>query len=372
MSRSTIGLNLLWLVPGEVGGSEESTLATVRALVELADPQLDLRLFVLESLLAAHPDVTAALPTEVLPISGRARLGRIAAEASWLAVRSRGLDLLHHAGGTAPPVRGTPYVLTLHDLQPLEASATHNLVKRASLGLAGPQSVRHARRTIVPSEFVRATVISRLGAAEDRVVVVPHGIDVLAAPTPADVVRDRYGIDGPVVLYPAITYPHKNHAVLIDAFARVVARHPDALLVLTGGRGGEEDRVRDQIDALGLRARVRRTGRISAADVAGLYRQAAVVAVPSRYEGFGLPAAEAMAYGTALVASNVTALPEVVGDGGVLVPPDDVSAWADALSDLLDRPVERERLAAAGLGRAQRYTWAANARALAEVYRAAG
>ena len=199
----------------------------------------------------------------------------------------------------------------------------------------------------------------------------PHGVDVRTDPTPAEVLRERYRLDGPVILYPAITYPHKNHAVLVDAFAEVMRRHPDALLVLPGGRGGEEDRLRDQIDQLGLRERVRRTGRISAADVAGLYQEARVVAVPSRYEGFGLPAVEAMAYGAALVAASATALPEVVGGAGVLVAPEDVAGWAAAICDLLDDAEGRSRLGALGLERARRYTWAANAAALTNLYRRA-
>jgi glycosyltransferase involved in cell wall biosynthesis len=368
MTRATIGINLLWLVPGEVGGSEESTLASIRALVAHAEPTLDLRLFALESLVHAHPDIVAALPTEVLPLSGRARWGRVAAETSWLAARSRGLDLVHHAGGTAPPLRSTPYVLTLHDLQPLERRATHSIVKRAYLGTVIPPSVRHARLTAVPSEYVRRSVLSRFGVDPGRVVVVPHGVDVLDHPTASAVVRERYALDGPVILYPAITYPHKNHAVLVAAFAEVLRRHPDALLVLTGGRGSEEDRLRAQIDSLGLRGRVRRTGRISAADVAGLYGEASVVAVPSRYEGFGLPAVEAMAYGTPLIAAASTALPEVVGDAGSLVAPDDVAGWAAAISHLLESADERTRLAEAGRERAARYTWSANAAALADLY----
>lgn len=371
MTRATIGINLLWLVPGQVGGSEESTLASVRALVDQADPDRDLRLFVLEPMLRSHPDLVDALPVEVLPMSGRARWGRVAAETSWLALRSRGFDLLHHAGGTAPPLRAAPYVLTLHDLQPLEATATHGVLKRAYLNLAIPPSVTGARLTIVPSDFVRRSVLSRLSIDPDRVVVVPHGVDVLAHPTPADVLTERYRLDGPVILYPAITYPHKNHGLLVEAFAEVHRQRPDALLVLTGGRGGEEDRLRAQIDRLGLRHRVRRTGRISAADVAGLYDLAAAVAVPSRYEGFGLPAIEAMAYGAPLVAADVTALPEVVGEAGVLLPVDSPSAWADALVTLLDDAAERERLANLGRAQAARFTWSANATALAGVYRRA-
>ena len=139
-----------------------------------------------------------------------------------------------------------------------------------------------------------------------------------------------------------------------------------------GAEGSEEPELHAQIESLGLSDRVRRTGRISAADVAGLYRAAAVVAVPSRYEGFGLPAAEAMAHGAAVVAADATALPEVVGDAGILVDPDDVDGWATAIGSLIDDPGERGRLGTLGRARsAARHSWAANAAALADVYRSA-
>jgi alpha-1,3-rhamnosyl/mannosyltransferase len=367
----SVGINLLWLVPDGVGGSEESTLASLRALRDLAPDDLDLRLFVLEPFAAAHPDVADAFRTTVLPLSGRSRAARVGGEASWLASRTRRLDLVHHAGGTAPPMRGAPYVLTVHDLQPLEQRATHGRLKRAYLGAILPRSVHAARRIAVPSEFVRQSLLTRLDANPLRVVVIPHGVETHPAPTPVDEVVARYQLDGPVVLYPAITYPHKNHAVLVEAFAAVVTEHPDAVLVLTGGEGAEEASVRAQVDRLGLRDRVRRTGRIPAADVAGLYRAATVVAVPSRYEGFGLPAVEALAYGAPLVAASATALPEVVGEAGVLVDPDDVAGWAAALTELVASSEERARLASAGLRQAARYSWAANAAAFADLYRAA-
>jgi alpha-1,3-rhamnosyl/mannosyltransferase len=204
------------------------------------------------------------------------------------------------------------------------------------------------------------------------VVTIPHGVAWPPAEvTPADEVRVRFGLDGPVVLYPAITYPHKDHATLVAAFALAGADHPDAVLVLTGGEGACEADVRRQISRLGLGDRVRRLGRVSDADVAGLYSVATVVAVPSTYEGFGLPAAEAMAAGVPLVAARATAIPEVVGDAGVLVEPGDVPAWGAAIGRLLGVPAERDELAARGRERARRYTWSANAAALAELYRTA-
>ena len=369
---AAVGINLLWLVPGQVGGSEESTVATLHALRALAPPDLALQLFALEPFAAAHPDLVATFPTTLLSHAGGSRLARIAAESSWLATRTRGLDLVHHAGGTAPLRAGAPYVLTIHDLQPLERRATHGGVKRAYLSAVLPRAVKGARGIAVPSDFVRSSVLQRFGADPRRVVTIPHGVSAgrTEAATAEDV-RARYRLSGPVVLYPAITYPHKDHATLVGAFALVRQHHPEAVLVLTGGEGACEREVADQIDRLGLRASVRRTGRIPTADVAGLYSVASVVAVPSTYEGFGLPAAEAMAAGVAVVAARDTAIPEVVGDAGVLVPPGDVTAWAAAIGALLDDGEERVRLAGLGRLRVEQFTWEANAEGFAALYRRA-
>lgn len=368
---ATVGINLLWLVPGEVGGSEESTVASLLALHALGAPDLRFRVFASAAFAAAHPEVARAFPTDRWPHSGRSRAGRVLGESTWLARRTADLDLVHHAGGTVPSVGRAPCVLTVHDLQPLERSATHGSFKRAYLRATIPRSVRAARVVVTPSEFVRRSVIAGLGVDPARVVSVPHGVDLPVAITERAELEARYRIDGPVVLYPAITYPHKNHLTLVDAFAEVLAQHPDALLVLPGGKGSLEDEVLARIQVHRLTDRVRRLGRIPAADVAGLYSLAAVVAVPSLYEGFGLPAVEAMVHGVALVAASSTALPEVAGAAGELVDPLDASAWAAALSALLADPARRARMGEAGRVRSRHYRSEANAECLANVYRQA-
>lgn len=370
MSGTRIGVNLLWLAPGRVGGSEESTVASLLALRERAEPGLVVTLFATPALARAHPHLVAAFPHELSAPAERSRAARIVVESTWLATRTRGLDLVHHVGGTAPAARTCPYVLTIHDLQPLERTATHGRLKRAYLSVAIPRSVAGARRVVVPSDFVRRSLVDRFGVDPARVATIPHGVATGPA-TPEEDLRERFRLPGPVVLYPAIAYPHKNHSVLVSAFALVSGAHPAATLVLTGGPGAEDPALEAQIAALGLSDRVRRTGRVPAADVAGLYRLAHVVAVPSRYEGFGLPAAEAMAYGAPVVAADATALPEVVGDAGVLVDPDDVEGWGAALDRLLADQGERLRLSDAGRERARRYSWEANAEALAALYREA-
>lgn len=366
----TVGVNLLWLDPGRVGGSEQSTLASVRAILAEQPSDLQLRLYVGSRLGMAHPDLAEAFPTDEWPGARGGRVARIVAESTWLRRVAKGVDLIHHAGGTAPLRSDRPYVLTLHDLQPLERRETHGRIKRTYLAATIPRSVRGARRVLVPSEFVRGRVLERFDTEPARIVTAHHGVSTLPGTDPR-VLVERYRLAGPVVLCLGISYPHKNHAMLLDAFARVRREVPDALLVMPGGAGTEEAALHAQADRLGIVAAIRRPGHISDADVAGLYRLAKVVAVPSRYEGFGLPAAEAMAYGVPVVAARAAALPEVVGDAGVLVDPDDVEGWAVAIAGLLGDADGARARTAAGLARATDFSWASNARAVLGAYRAA-
>lgn len=359
-----IGVNLLWLVPGVVGGSEEYTTRLLRALAHDPPDDLHLTLFALDSFAEAHPDLVEAFPTVTAPIDGRRKPERVAAEATWLARETgrRHLDLLHHAGGVIPPGPGiarTPAVLTIHDLQPLVHPEHFSAVKRRWLATMLPRSARKAALVLTPSDPASASVVEVLGIADDKVHTVPHGIE---APEPVptarqDEVRERYRLGDRVVLYPAITYPHKDHRTLVRAFAALAVDRPDLTLVLSGGPGPSEAEVASEVRRSGVGGQVRRTGRVPWADLHALYACATAVAVPSRFEGFGAPALEAMAAGVPLVAADATALPWVVGDGGLLVEPGDVAGWAAALSRVVDDPDEARRLSAAGRLRAAHFTW---------------
>ena len=370
MTKPRIGINLLWLVPEAAGGAEEYAIRLLHALDDVAGNVLDVTVLCNRQFPGAHLALAERFRMVVAPIDGGSRVVRIAAESTWLleaASRAR-LHLIHHLNNVVPWVRNRPSLLTIHDLRFLELPDTLGPVQGAYLRARLGPSVRHASVITTPTEFVRGTVIELLGADPERVRVV-------SAPLPAaDVSRgepDDAGIPEPFLLYPAITNPHKNHRPLLEAFAQVAAVHDQVTLVLTGAAGAAEGAVDTAIRDLGLEGRVRRLGRVSAARLAALFRSAAALVYPSTYEGFGLPLAEAMAAGCPVIASDRTALPEVLGGAGVLVGPGDVEGWADAIRHLLSDPPLREGLIAAGRARVRSFSPEEAARRQVAAYRLA-
>ena len=362
-----VAVNLLWCVPGVVGGSEEYLARQLDGLAEI-DPsreRVEPTLFTLPTYPVAHPELVAARPTMTAPVRGRRRPVRVLAEHTWLAARTRRFDLVHHGGGTTPLVGRRPVVLTIHDLQYLDHPEYISAPKLRYLRAVVPRSVRRATVIAVPTEFVRGTVSAAFGTSPDRIVVVPHGVPapVARSADPAEL-RRRYRLgDGPVLVYPAITHPHKNHRLLLHTMARHWT-DPDVRLVLLGGRGAADDEVDAMIDRLDLRRRVVRPGRVPEADRDGLVSLAEALVFPSAYEGFGAPVIEAMRLGTPVVCGDHPALREVVGDAA-LVLPDEPEAWATAIDEVGRR---REQLIAAGSARAARFTPATSAAALVQAY----
>ena len=372
--RLHVGVNLLWLVPGVVGGSEEYTTRLLIARLEQPPDGTDLTLFVLRPFADAYPELVAAYPTVVCPISGRSKAIRIAAEATWLDVqaRRRRVDLMHHAGGTIPLLRSRPSMLTIHDLQPLLLPDNFSKAKQAYLRWRLPVSARKARLVVTLTEYTLATIVTRLNVPIERVEIVAPGYTSALAEEPDGDPRTTYDITGPFFLYPAISYPHKNHELLLRALAAVVKAHPDVLLVLTHRPAQMERHLRDLAASLGIEDNLRRLGHIDRGDLNWLYKHAVALTFPSRFEGFGLPVLEAMGHGCPVIAAAATALPEVVGASGVLLSPDDPDAWAAAMIELVTNDVRRDWLAEAAIARTAEFRWSSSAHQLQRAYERAG
>lgn len=373
MTRSRVLANLCSVVPAQVGGAEPYAtrlLAAVASQIPDQAPAVELELASMAGVRAAHPELGGLAWHETLwrPDS-RAR--RAVVESTWLARLSSGFDVVHHFGGRLPARRSGVSVLTVHDIQPLDLPANFSAMKRRYLGWALPRSVRAADLVVVPSQWVAERLAERLSVPAGHIRVVP--------PTYA---RPRSFADGtgpgaepsgspveqPFVLYPAATYPHKNHATLLAAHTAVRARHHDLQLVLTGARGRAHAQVAEQVARTPGAVHL---GWVDDARLASLMSDAAAVAFPSRYEGFGLPVLEAMQSGTPVIAADTTALPEVVGGCGTLVDPDDVDGWVDALSEARSGSSRIRRQVERALARAADFAPERAAGRLLEAWRAA-
>lgn len=271
------------------------------------------------------------------------------------------VDLYHATNYAAPRTAGVPLVVTVHDLTLLREPALGTPALRRLVARAA-QAARTARRVIADSEATRRDVLELLGLPPDRVHAVPLGCDPRFTPgeraEAREVVARAFGIDAPFVLHVGTIEPRKNLDRLIAAFGR--ARDAERLphrLVLAGAPGWGIAPVQAAIARERLGAVVQLTGAVSADQLLALYRAADLFVFPSRYEGFGLPALEAMACGAPVVAASTGALPEVVGEAALSVDPRDTDALAAAIARALTDADLRARLRVAGPERAARFSW---------------
>ena len=345
-----VGIALLTLVPGELGGSESSTRALLRALA--GSGSLPYRVY----LPPVAPDAGEGLPSEVVTEYRRAttipaRLAAMslaAARPGRLLARLADADVVHYPLTIRIPPVSVPSAVTLHDVQHLDLPRLFGRAERAFRDVAWHRSVRSADRVVVPSGFVRDRAVETLGLDPARVVVIHSGVDH-ARFRPGSAERETF------LLYPARRWPHKNHQRLFEAFGRLRAERPGLRLVLTGD--GSPAATPGGVEALGL---------VSPDALVDLYHRAAALVFPSLYEGFGQPPLEAMACGCPVACSNAGALPEVVGDAARLFDPGDPAEIAAAVRDVLDTPDDWSRR---GLERAAAFSWEATARGHEDVYR---
>jgi alpha-1,3-rhamnosyl/mannosyltransferase len=360
-----IAVNLLWLAPGRVGGSEQYLTRQLAGLPD--DSQLAVTVFCQPAFVDAHPALAARFTVALAPLGRDWRWTRIVAEHTWLTARTRSADVTHHGGGTVPVGAPGPTLLTIHDLQYLQHPEYFSKARLAYLRAMMPRSARRASVIATPSGFVRETVVDAYGVPAERVVVVPHGVpDAAVDEHVAESVRRHFRLgERPYLVYPAITHPHKGHATLVDMMTKL---GDETVLVLIGGSGAADAVVDRRIEESGVGDRVVRTGRVTDAERDALIAGARAMVFPSEYEGFGAPLVEAMVLGTPVVCGSHPAMREVVDSAAVVVDEPTGEAWADGVSEALARRVE---LVEAGHARRQAFTVAASGLALEGAYRQA-
>lgn len=280
-----------------------------------------------------------------------------------LKVRQDRPDLLH-VQYTAPVGCSVPIVVSVHDVSFLEHPEYFTRDRAWQLQWTVRRTVRRAAKVLTGSEFSRNAILKVYGdLEEDKVVVVPNAAAPEFRPvsrdTAAALMRERFGIGAPFILSVGDIQPRKNQIGLIQAFAKLVRAYPQLKqnLVLVGKETWFADRVREAAAVSGVADRIQFIGFVSDSDLLQFYNACDLFVFPSFYEGFGLPALEAMACGRAVVCSNTSALPEVVDGAAILFDPYAVDEIVRALADLLLDSELRARMERLGLQRAAHFSW---------------
>jgi glycosyltransferase involved in cell wall biosynthesis len=280
-------------------------------------------------------------------------------------------DVVHGTNFVVPPTRRAKTVVSVHDLTPL-----HHPEMCDDATLAYPGLIRRALRrgawVHTDSAFVAGEVAEAFGVGLDRVRVVHPGIPELPSIDEAIVsgLLDRLLPPGATRYCLAVgtAEPRKDLPGLVRAFAEVAARHDDVALVLAGPSGWGEQALTDSILRSPARDRVVRTGWVQEEELGGLVARADVLAYPSLYEGFGFPPLQAMRAGVPVVSTRAGSLPEVLGDGALMVDVADHDGLAGALERCLTDRDLRRRLVAAGARRAEAFSWEDCAYGLESLY----
>lgn len=315
----------------------------------------------------------------VLP-SGVARVAASShppTNAGWILVglprtaRRAGVDLIHAPAYTAPFLAASPVVLTIHDVSYALHPEWYPYRRDALRRLFYRWSAHAASRIVTVSEFSAGEIAAAYGIERRRIDVIPLGVDARFGPR-AD--HNSASASGrPYLLHVGDVHERRNLGVIVEALARLARRSgaPELSLVVAGQDRGALEGLRSRAAAAGSADTIVHVGVVSDDRLRTLYQEATALVYPSRYEGFGLPVLEAMASGTPVIGSRAASIPEVLGDAGMLLDPDDPEAWAAAILDVATDSARRSAMRAAGLRRAAAFTWERTARQTLDVYRRA-
>jgi len=281
------------------------------------------------------------------------------------------VDVIHAPAYTAPLWSSAPVVLTIHDVSYERHPEWYPYQRDALRRMFYRRSARTAARVLTDSEFSAGEIAAAYQIPRERITVAPLGVSDHFAPSDRPGETLPAGITSPFLLHVGDLHERRNLPLIVQAMFEAQRRPgmPPLSLVLAGVDRGIGDRLRAYARELKSPDAVVCLGPVSDSQLLTLYRGAAALVYPSRYEGFGLPVLEAMACGTPVIASRAASIPEVLGDAGVLLDPDDEPGWADAIAALVNDEWQKGRMQKAGLTRAKEFTWARTASITLDAYR---
>ena len=354
-----VGLNLVYLVPGETGGMETYARELIPAL--LAErPDLRITAFVNREAGRLGGPWSDLATQVVVPVQARHRTEWVRGEQLLLPrlAKRAGVEIVHSLASTAPARGGFRRVVTIHDIIYRTHPEAHARTRSVGMAILVPLAARRSHRIITPSASTRDDLVRLLKVPAEKIDVVPEGVGTTPTEATSEPeLRTRLGLgERPVVLTASAKRPHKNLLRLLEGWALLPAGDRP-LLVLPGYPTPHERELRERAAALGIEGDTRFVGWVSTADLEGLYRLAVCFVYPSLYEGFGLPVLEAMARGVPVACSDRASLSEVAGNAARIFDPEDPRAITDAVEELLVDPQLRERLRVAGREQARRFTW---------------
>ena len=311
--------------------------------------------------------LTTALPPGVRGVDGRVPVQCL----NWLWHRHEWppvellaggpFDVVHSPTPLLVPSRGAAHVVTIHDLDFLNHPERGAREIRRDYARLARAHAHRADVVVTPSQYTAERVVTAFDLAPDRIVVCPNGAPGWPA-RPATLAPEH-------LLFVGTVSARKNVGRLLEAYARVRVTHPHAPpLVLAGKVSPQDAAILEPLARAPLAGHVRHQGYVDNERLRGLYERAIALILPSLDEGFGVPALEAMEMGVPVLAARRGALPEVVGDAGLLVDPLDVGAMATAIEQLVTDDHLRRRLSTAGPVQARRFSWEASAARLREAY----
>ncbi len=287
-------------------------------------------------------------------------------------IRQTKLDLLHSPHYTMPLSCPVPSVVTYHDMIFFIHPEKHTLSKRYFFPWMMRRSSKKADIIITDSENTRQDAMRFFNIPEEKIIAVHLGYqEIFRKISDQDLlsnIRLQYKLPERFIFYAGAIEPRKNVPLLLTVFEKLVHEGIPHHLVLTGGLGWSYEDVLAQIDSMQSRDRVHRVGHVPSADLPAFYNLAEVFVYPSVYEGFGLPPLEGMACGTPVITSDISSMPEFVGDAGILVPPNDETALSRAILQVLEDDDLRKRLQELGPQRAANFTWKHTAEKTLEIY----